>query len=551
MNFRIHKWLQLLLIVPVLIMVPGNYGFGNGEPQITLNRTRLNYGYYVYSRHTDGSCEVFRTGTQTISIHNSGTGTLNWTASSDQDWLYFYPESGTNDGELSIFVYGGCPYQHDITYNGTITITDPNAANSPQTVSVVMNYGYYLFVQDPVPFGTLDTPVNNSTVYGSIPVTGWALDNVGINNVKIYREGDNDLEYIGDAVLVEGARPDIEQAYPEFPLNYKAGWGYMMLTNYLPDGIHRLHAIAEDVEGSHVTLGTRTIIIDNAHAVKPFGTIDRPGQGENVYGSTFMNFGWVLTPLPNTIPIDGSTIHVWVDGVPLGNPVYNQYRDDIAELFPHHNNSGGAQGSFILDTTQYENGVHTIQWTATDDAGNTDGIGSRYFMIYNYDYDTGENSTTERFKVQQAMFNVKYSQIPVDHPGPVSIRKGFNQNNTLQKIYPDEQGIITIEIKEMERLEIHLDEIGVEDEDPCAGYSVIDNELRRLPLGSTFDTEARTFYWQPGPGFVGEYQLAFIKKNQQGNMMLKNIVVNIISKFKEGLSKDRLPGKNANKGSRK
>ena len=36
-----------------------------------------------------------------------------------------------------------------------------------------------------------------------------------------------------------------------------------------------------------------------------------------------------------------------------------------------------AVGNFYLDTTSYENGVHTIAWTAVDDAGNTDCIGSQ------------------------------------------------------------------------------------------------------------------------------------------------------------------------------
>ena len=43
------------------------------------------------------------------------------------------------------------------------------------------------------------------------------------------------LVYIGDAVLVEGARPDVEAAYPDYPDNYKAGWGYNLLTNGLPN----------------------------------------------------------------------------------------------------------------------------------------------------------------------------------------------------------------------------------------------------------------------------------------------------------------------------
>ena len=57
------------------------------------------------------------------------------------------------------------------------------------------------------------------------------------------------LIYIGEAVLVEGARPDVETAHPDNPMNYKAGWGYMMLTYFLPNqgnGTFTLHAIAAD-----------------------------------------------------------------------------------------------------------------------------------------------------------------------------------------------------------------------------------------------------------------------------------------------------------------
>jgi hypothetical protein len=59
-------------------------------------------------------------------------------------------------------------------------------------------------------------------------------------------------------------------------------------------------------------------------------------------------------------------------------------------LFPGYANSSGAAGYFYLDTRAYKNGVHTIQWVATDDAGNTDGIGSRYFTIQNTGSDASE-----------------------------------------------------------------------------------------------------------------------------------------------------------------
>jgi hypothetical protein len=76
-------------------------------------------------------------------------------------------------------------------------------------------------------------------------------------------------------------------------------------------------------------------------------------------------------------------VNVWVDGAYKGHPIYNIYRSDIASLFPGYANTNGAVGYFYLDTTKYENGLHTIQWTVTDSAGNSDGIGSRFFLINN------------------------------------------------------------------------------------------------------------------------------------------------------------------------
>ncbi len=234
------------------------------------------------------------------------------------------------------------------------------------------------------PFGSFDTPLDNSTTAGSIPVTGWALDDIGIDYVKIYREDGNSLIYIGDATFIEGARPDVAAAFPGYPNNTKAGWGYMMLSHFLSNGgngTFTFYAIATDTEGANVTLGTKTVTIDNADQAKPFGAIDTPTQGGVASGSNFVNWGWVLTPQPNDIPTDGSTIDVYVDEINLGHPTYDIYRPDIATLFPGYANSNGAGGYFILDTTVYAKGLHTICWVATDSNGNSEGIGSRYFTI--------------------------------------------------------------------------------------------------------------------------------------------------------------------------
>src|SRR5262249_20850664 len=163
------------------------------------------------------------------------------------------------------------------------------------------------------------------------------LDDLRATAVSIYRNAVNGETgtqvFIGNATLVPGARPDVEQTFPEYPYANRAGWGYLLLTNTLPgqgNGVFTLTAIAQDAEGNQTVLGSRTIIADNASATLPFGAIDTPGQGETISGAAYVDFGWALTPKPKTIPKDGSTISVFVDGAPIGTVNYNNFRSDIA-----------------------------------------------------------------------------------------------------------------------------------------------------------------------------------------------------------------------------
>jgi hypothetical protein len=239
------------------------------------------------------------------------------------------------------------------------------------------------------PFGTIDTPANGVSVAGELAVTGWALDAAGVRDVRVYRDAvageAPGLVLIGVADFVRGARPDVQMAHATLPNSDRAGWGLVVLTNVLPgrgNGTFVFSAYATNLAGVQALLGQRTVTGVNATSDLPFGTIDTPGQGAEVSG-TFVNFGWVLTPSPLGIPIDGSTIDVYIDNVLVGHPVYNQYRGDIATLFPGYANSNGAVGYFIIDTTHLANGVHTIGWAVRDNAGRAVGIGSRFFRVNN------------------------------------------------------------------------------------------------------------------------------------------------------------------------
>jgi hypothetical protein len=283
----------------------------------------------------------------------------------------------------------------------TVNISTVNATAGPKTVMMINPDGqaaatnslFRVTVNVAPPVGFIDTPNNGVTARGELGITGWALDDGGLASVDIMRspvagEPPGSLIFLGRASFVRGARPDVAAAFPDMPDNDNAGWGFMVLTNMLPNqgnGTFDLHAVAVDLGGATTLLGTRRIVAANSTSAFPFGTIDTPGQGETVSG-TIVNFGWALAPLGRQIPINGSTIDVYVDGVLRGHPVYNNVRADIASLFPGlYNTTGGrgAVGYFVIDTTTLTNGLHTINWVVRDDIGQASGIGSRYFRVQN------------------------------------------------------------------------------------------------------------------------------------------------------------------------
>lgn len=376
--------------------------------------------------------------------------------------------------------------------------------------------------RDP-PFGSFDTPLDGSTVRSSIPVTGWALDDSGVEHVKVYRHSGGSLVYLGDAAFIEGARPDVAAAYPDYPNNTSAGWGYMMLTNFLPgggNGTYVIEAIATDAVGKTTSLGTRTITADNANAVKPFGAIDTPTQGGAASGSGFINWGWALTPQPNSIPTDGSTINVYVDGASIGNPTYNIYRQDIATFFPGYANSNGAVGYFYLDTTAYADGVHSIYWTAKDTGNNTDGIGSRYFSI----------SNTERLAAPNAQSKIKQPSLPdishlnrfrEDRRSGIKVKQGFGNND------PQFQRNRATNVRQLEKVEIHLAGF----DGPVNGYLVVGDTLADLPLGSTLQRESGVFHWIPGHAQFGRHHLVFTGEDAKGKPIKQHVTINVIAKY--------------------
>jgi hypothetical protein len=151
---------------------------------------------------------------------------------------------------------------------------------------------------------------------------------------------------------------------------------------------------------------------------------------------------------------------------------------------------------------------------------------------------------------------------------PVAVRRGYELEAEPEVIHPDPYGVVSIEIPEVERVEVHLGWDRSEDsaywfqvpsgrEDAkkreklaggsggsratnssakssgviYTGYMIEGDELKPLPIGSTLDTERGIFYWQPGPGFIGTYEFVFVKNDTAGRAMKTRLRVDIRPKF--------------------
>ncbi len=437
------------------------------------------------------------------SVAISTIGGCAWTAASNAAFVTVSPPSGNGSGAVTFAI--------DANPGGAARVATLTIAGQTFTISQAG-----LVASASPPFGVIETPLDNAAgVTGSIPVTGWALDDVQVTAVKIYRdpvapqEAPGMLVFIGEATFVPGARPDVAAAYPATPFNTRAGWGYLLLTNVLPNqgtGVFRLHVYAQDYEGNQTLLGMRTITCANSTATTPFGAIDTPAQDGVVSGTVANNFGWVLSRGPRRAdPPGGGTVRVVIDGLAVGSPSGWTSRADLTALFPPANYPGvsTALGVYAFNPTGLTNGLHTIAWSVEDNMGASAGIGSRYFTVAN----AVALAATDSLGARSAAA-ADVSAVPL-RPATIAARRGFSATTRFRTFSPDAAGVVTIRGEEIDRIEARLASAG--DAASYGGFLRSGDALTPLPVGSSLDAATGEFTWQPGPGFVGTYDFVFLR----------------------------------------
>jgi hypothetical protein len=474
-----------------------------GPPAMALDKTSL-----VFAAVSTGAAFTSQTSAQTVRLTQSGPGTVTWTATSSAPWLVVSPTSGSGPATLTIstqFASGLLDSQ-----TGSITLALTGALNAVGPINVRLTTVAATAPASP-PFGVIDTPIGDATVLaGSIAVTGWTLDNIGVKRVELWRDllgsettppfvstpsdPRNGKVFIANATFVDGARPDVEALNPTMPLASRAGWGYLLLTWGLANqgnGTYTLYAYAFDEENNLGTIGTKTIIVSNNTATKPFGSIDTPAIGGDASGP---NFGWGLTPKVNgaaTCKIQPSGVQVSIDSGPLQPVVYGDARTDIAGAFPGFSNSAAAGGHFIFDWSTLTPGVHTIGWLITDDCNRADGVGSRFFNVTG---GTNLVAAPQEFRLK--------AEITDDKETTLLLSRGYGELPAV--LTANDSGSYDVDMVQGERIELRLPR-GFD-----SAYQVGPaGERRDVPVGSTWDAASSIFYWQSAPGFLGPFHLVF------------------------------------------
>lgn len=490
-------------------------------PQIGLSRTSLNFTKIKGGKLTP---------VEKVELKNLGDGTLAWTAAKSANWISVLPKSGTGDKILNIKIVNVFSLPVG-TYSGTVTVACPGASNSPQTITV--NLIVKAPRTDALPFGEFDFPAGETATFGaSIGLGGWALDDVAMQAVKIFRRlTPTTRKLIEKAVFVAGARPGIETNYSTYPQNYKAGWTYTLRNTQLPNagvGVYTIEAYAFDTTGRKVLLGTKTLTGTGATALAAAETPDEPADGATVSGS-------VRIAAPGKSASSGKAPAVWLDGLALRHSEY----DGLL-----------ASAAFDLDTTVLTEGWHTLAWNA--DGGET---GSRYVRVKNdAAADEGEEEIEEEASpvvanpIKAARLFEEIGAIPEDVWSAVYVKRGFVEESSPERVFPEAGGAVRIDMAPASRLAVYL---GADEafEGEAAGkariqrilkdaknppefrrfdaYALVGERLRDLPIGASFDGRAGILYWQPGPGFVGEHVFVVVT-NDGARPTRKTVKVTIL-----------------------
>lgn len=251
------------------------------------------------------------------------------------------------------------------------------------------------------PFGFLEGIRGGGNAGGGLlPITGWAMDDDGVERVELYVDG-----VVAGLTDYGGNRPDVQLVFPGYPDSPLVGFGMFLDSTRYSNDLHQITARVTSNSGEQTYLNPVTIQINNTTSnLAPFGAISYPNPSSELFGSCNLNdptprlsviSGWALDAGIEIGDTGVKYVELLINGGLYANTVtdcfYNPYWGgltncyglqslDIEQIFPTVANSPHARYRFVLDVgwlisaVGYSQGFHELTIRAGDYVGNVTNI---------------------------------------------------------------------------------------------------------------------------------------------------------------------------------
>ena len=282
-----------------------------------------------------------------VLVDNAQVATLN-TGISRADINSAYP--GYFNGELSGF-------------EETIDISQLGTGNKTVEVIIVSRNGETQSHKRNITIGkvnnlpkinTLDTPSDNTVISNEkIKIRGWALDEYGVKEVRVYVDG-KDL----GTVPYGTNRPDVNNVYPGYPSGNNSGFDGTVDISNISAGDKKLAVKITSNDGTEKTI-ERTIKVVR---LETRICLDEPSSGYTLTGNSLKIRGWALSS------VGIKEVRVYVDGKDLGTVPYGTNRSDVNNVYPGYpsGNNPGFDGTVNISSISSGNKTLTVRITAND-----------------------------------------------------------------------------------------------------------------------------------------------------------------------------------------
>lgn len=321
------------------------------------------------------------------------------------DVINVFPVYGTggdpNPGYLSSFA--AMRYTNG-AHTLSVVVTESASPDNPLTIASVTVLVDNSINQPPI--GFIDIPGDGTTVEAnsSFGVSGWALDDTGIDHIDIMVDGGIVAGAVccnvpptfpgssASSAVYGLTRPDVQAAYPDpllFPQSLYSGFVAQIDSTDFVNGQHELSVRATDIDGASRVIGTRTFTVDNASLnLVPFGHIDSPLDESTllpvcaaggipspctpaICQPVNLNhvYGWILDTGSRSDFGQTGYVELLIDGVIIANTrqdciinnsgvmenCYGLNRPDVEQVYPGYVNSDNA--GFDFDFFAFDDGL--------------------------------------------------------------------------------------------------------------------------------------------------------------------------------------------------